>query len=197
MRLVASLLVSLLLLSSANAQTFTLQDSSEARFYIDEVLLGNDKTVVGVTNDVTGTVTFDASNPQAAEVSTITIDATTLSTDDNRRNNQIQQRILETSDEANATISFTPTSISGLPESVAVGDSFEVILEGDLNLHGITNTVSFPTTVTYSSEGELTGIGQTTILLEDYAITIPSVPIVANTGDTVILELEFVAALSE
>ena len=62
--------------AAAAAQTFSIvADGSEARFIIDEVLMGNDKTVVGVTSDVTGEITLDPTNPSASQIGVITINA--------------------------------------------------------------------------------------------------------------------------
>ena len=73
-----------------------VQEESQASFSIFEVLLGNDKIVEGVTSKVEGTIHFDPASPQEASLSAITIDATDLTTDDNRRNRQIQRRVLNT-----------------------------------------------------------------------------------------------------
>ena len=49
--------------SAAGAITFSIvADGTEARFLIDEVLMGQDKTVVGVTSLVEGELTVDPSN---------------------------------------------------------------------------------------------------------------------------------------
>lgn len=180
-----------LLLGSLGFAQYSLSSASEARFYINEVLLGNDKEVIGVTNLVTGEVNFDLSNPQAATVGTISIDASDLTTDDNRRNGQIRNRILQTSDFQ--FITFSPTNLVGIPESLAVGDSFDVEISGDLTIKETTQSVIFLTTVTVVSETELTGLGSTIIKYADYDINIPQVPIVASVEEEVRLELAFVA----
>ncbi|MCA9836220.1 MAG: YceI family protein [Trueperaceae bacterium] len=185
------LVISLLFGSLGFAQ-FALTDVSEARFYINEVLMGNDKEVIGTTNLVTGEVSFDLANPQAAQVGTITIDASDLTTDDNRRNNQLRNRILQTGQYQ--FITFTPTGITGIPETVAVGDSFEVEIIGDLTIKETTSSVTFATTVTVVSENEISGTGSTMIEYADYDIAIPSVPLVARVDQEVRLELAFVAA---
>jgi polyisoprenoid-binding protein YceI len=176
----------------AQAQTtYTLSEGSEIRFYIEEVLLGNDNTVEGVTSDVTGEIVFDLAKPQTATVGVITINARDLKTDDNRRNGQIQNRILESSKDEFQYITFEPTSITGLPETAAVGDTFNVQIVGNLTIHGITQEETFDVAVTVASETELTGLGSTTILHKDYELSIPSVPIVASVKDEVKLEIAF------
>lgn len=186
------LTIVLLITVPAAAQTYVLGEGSEARFSIDEVLLGNDKTVVGVTPNVTGELSFDLANPQAAQIGMISIDARDLTTDDNRRNRQIQNRILNANEDAFQFITFEPTSITGLPESAAIGDSFEVQITGNLTIKDVTREEVFAVTVTVA-ENTLQGLGSSTIIYADYGVSVPTVPIVASVSDEVTLELEFVA----
>jgi polyisoprenoid-binding protein YceI len=188
------LVVTVLLINVASAQTtYTLSEGSEARFYIEEVLFGSDKTVEGITPDVTGEIQFDLASPSTATVGTITINARTLSTDDNRRNGQIQNRILQSAEDEFQYITFEPISISGLPETVAVGDTFNVQMTGNLMIRGMTLEKTFDVAVTVASEGQLTGLGSTTITHQEYELSIPSVPVVASVEDEVRLEIEFSA----
>jgi polyisoprenoid-binding protein YceI len=187
-------LVCLMLLPIALGQrTFVLSDGSEARFYIDEILLGNEKTVVGTTSRVTGEVVFDLTNPPAATLSVITIDARDLTTDDSRRNNQIQTRILRSSQEAYRYITFAAHTIGGLPERAQVGDTFTLEITGDLTIAGTTRAVTFTVDVTVVTEDELQGVGTAIVRHADFNLTIPRVPLVARVDDEVRLELVFVA----
>lgn len=181
-----------LLFTAALAQTHTLTEGSEARFYIDEVLLGSGKTVVGITQKVTGELSFDPADPRSAHVGVLSIDARDLTTDDDRRNRKLRNDILASSEDAFQFITFAPTAIAGLPETVAVGDSFEVQLTGDLTIKGVTREEVFTVSVTVG-EKKLQGVGSSTIQYADYDISVPRVPIVASVADEVRLELEFVA----
>jgi polyisoprenoid-binding protein YceI len=187
------ILVSLgLLFTFAEAQkTYTLSEGSEARFFVNEVLLGSPKTVEGTTADVTGDIQFDLANPSTAMVGTIQINARDLSTDDNRRNGQIQNRILESAKDEFQYITFEPTSITGLPETAAVGDTFNVQMTGNLTIHGKTLEKTFDVAVTVASETELTGLGSTTITHQEFELSIPRVPLVASVEDNVKLEIAF------
>lgn len=184
-------IISLLALC-AQAQTFTLTDGTIARFFIDEVLFGRDKTVEGVTPLVTGEVTFDLANPQAAQVSIISIDARDFTTDDNQRNNQVRGRILRANQDETRFITFEPLSLNGLPTQVAVGDTFTFDITGNLTIAGLTREETFATTVTVISDDRLEGSASTIVRHADYNLTIPSVPFVARVDDEVILEIVFV-----
>lgn len=173
--------------------THTIGEGSQASFSIFEVLLGNDKTVIGTTSLVTGDLAFDINDPQSAQIGSIIIDARGFETDDNRRNGAIQRRVLNTGIDGNEFVQFEATSIEGLPESVAVGDNFELMVTGDLTIIGNTLEQVFAVSVTVASETQLEGVGTATILYADFGITIPKVPVVARVADELTLEIAFVA----
>ncbi len=178
--------------NGAGARTFQIvSEQSETRFIINEVLFGNDKTVVGVTSEVSGEFKIDPANPAEAQIGIVQINAADLETDDNRRNNSLRRRILQT--DQFEFITFEPTAIEGLPQSAAVGDTLEFMVTGDLTIRDVTKQETFAMTVTANAEDELVGFGSTTILYADYGIAIPNVPFVASVEEDVRLEIEFVA----
>jgi polyisoprenoid-binding protein YceI len=83
--------------------------------------------------------------------------------------------------------------VSGLPNSVSVGDTFNIQVTGNLTILAATNPVTFNLTVNVLSEDEIGITGSTTIERDDYGITIPSVPFVASVEEEVVLELDLVA----
>ncbi|MGB3717378.1 MAG: YceI family protein [Candidatus Promineifilaceae bacterium] len=168
-----------------------VQAESEARFIIDEVLRGNPKNVIGLTDQIAGEILFDAADPASAQVGTILVNARTLSTDDNRRNRAIGNQILDSDNFE--FISFTPTAVTGLPASAGAGESVTFQITGDLAIRDVTNEVTFQVTVVPVSADRLEGRASTTIQRGDYGLIIPSVPFVANVGEEVLLELDFVA----
>ncbi|MCB0043802.1 MAG: YceI family protein [Caldilineaceae bacterium] len=169
-------------------------EESQARFYIDEVLMGADKTVEGVTSLVEGELSVDPANPGATQVGTITIDASDFTTDDNRRTRSVRERVLKTNQAGNQYITFVPTAIDGLPESVTVGESFDFTITGDLTIAGVTRPVTFAMSVTPESETRITGLGSATVAYADFDVAVPRVPMVAGVVDDVLLEIEFTAA---
>lgn len=168
-------------------------EESEVRFNIDEELRGNPITVVGTTNQVAGDVVVDFSNPGASQMGTIRINVRTLRTDNTFRNDAIRGRILESSRDEYEFSEFVPTEVLGLPETVAVGDTVEFQIIGDLTIRDITRSVTFEASVEVVSESRLNGYASTTVLYPDFNLTIPEAPGVANIADEVILEIEFVA----
>lgn len=165
---------------------------SEARFRINETLLGEDLEVVGTTNDVAGDVIIDYQNPSASTVGTIAINARTLRTPVDERNMSIRSQILETRE--NEFIFFHPTALLNAPsEPVLVGETAEFQIEGDLEIKGNKNAVVFDVTITAVAEDEITGLGTVTVEYADWDIIINAPPSVAGIEDTVILEIEFKA----
>jgi polyisoprenoid-binding protein YceI len=178
--------------TAASGQIFEIvAGQSEARFLIDEVLRGAPTTVVGATDQVAGQIAIDPSNPQGVQVGTIQINARTLATDNDFRNRAIKNAILQT--DSYEFVTFAPTAISGLPETVTVGQPFTFQMTGDLTVTDATQSVTFDVTVTPTSESAITGTATTTVLYSDFGLNIPDSPQVDTVADQVRLELDFIA----
>ena len=167
------------------------QDESEVRFIIFEELRGQPVDVVGRSNQVAGELAVDPADLSSAQVGVIQVNARTLVTDEDRRNQAIRNRILNT--DTYEFITFTPTEVRGLNGSAAPGDTQTFQLAGDLTIRNVTQPVVFEVTVTAEAADRLKGSATATINRADFNLIIPSVPSVANVGETVKLELDFVA----
>ncbi len=171
--------------------TFTISEGTVARFLINETLVGNDITVIGENTAVSGRVTVNPADAAAAQISTIEIDPGQFITDNNNRNGAIRRFVLQTNQYTD--LAFTPTGISGLPASMAVGDTAEVEISGDLFVHGTTVPATFPGTLTYASADRIEGSFSQEFLWADLGVNIPQPPQVSFIADTLILELDLVA----
>ena len=181
-------------LPSGEAVFRILPEESEARFLIEEILLGAPFTVVGATSALEGEITADLNDPSNAQVS-LNVDVTTLLTDNGKRNGAIQRWILETGEPGNQTAAFTATSISGLPETVTIGEPFDFQIAGDFSVKGVTKELTFEGSATLVSEDRLEGTASTNVLYTEFT-TIPSLPpSVASVDENMILEIDFVAAV--
>jgi polyisoprenoid-binding protein YceI len=167
-----------------------------ASFTINEILLGQPNTVVGTTRDVKGSFSLDLGDPAGAEYGPVEINADSFVTDDDRRNGAIRRFILQTNNPDNATVTFQPISVDGLPSSAEVGTDYEVSVTGDLTLHGITQSVTFQGQVSVASADEVQGSLSASVPRADFDLNIPSVPSVADVQETVLLKLDFVASRS-
>lgn len=178
--------------ANGNARVYEISAAdSTVRFELDEDLRGQRQTVVGSGNGVAGQIAADFSDLSSAEIGVIQIDATSLRTDNNMRNNAIGRWILETG--RHQFITFTPTAIEGLPDSAAVGEAVTFTVTGDLTIRDITRSVTFNVTATAVSETQLSGTASATIQRADFNLTIPNVPSVANVEEEVELYIDFVA----
>lgn len=177
--------------TEANLRTFTIaSDRSQVQFTIDEVLRGSPNTVTGVNNQVVGEVQVDPANPANTQIGPIQIDAAGFVTDEDRRNNAIRRFILQTS--RYPQIVFSPTGVSGLPESANVGDRFDFQVTGDLTVLDRTNSVTFDLTADVVSDNEIQVSGTATIQRSDFGLSIPSIPFVASVDEALGLEADLI-----
>lgn len=167
--------------------------SSEARFVVDEILLGEPKTVVGVTNEVAGEMLIDLDHPANSIVGVIRVNVRTLETDNDFRNRALRGQILQADRPEYEFATFTPRNLSGLPERVTIGEAFTFQIVGSLNLHGVSQDITFDATVTPISETEVQGTASTVVLYRDFGMSIPEASGVAGVSDEVRFEIDFVA----
>lgn len=172
---------------------FRLAPSSEVRFNIDEVLLGNPKTVIGTTDQVAGDLLVDFDDPANTELGTIRINVRTLKTDNEIRTRALRGQILQAELPQYEFAQFVPTALVNLPDSVTLGQPFEFEIRGDLTVHGVTRETTFNATLTPLDAERLKGVASATVNYGDFGMSIPEAPGVANVSDDVLLEIDFTA----
>ena len=164
-----------------------------ASFAVDEILNNAPFTAVGVTDEVAGDIIIDWSNPADSQLGTIVINARTLETDNPFRDRAIRNSVLESSQDEYEFITFAPTELRALPESVAVGDTVEFEVVGNLTIREITHSTLWAASVTLTSQDQISASASAEVLRSDYDLEIPSVPRVAGVDDDVLLTIEFTA----
>jgi len=170
---------------------------SEVRFTLQEDLRGSRVDVIGITKDVGGDIMVDLQQPQNSTVNPIVINARTLETDQGFRNQAIRSRILRSAEDAYELITFTPTSISGLPTAAITDGPVTFQVTGDLKIVEVTKSVTFDVTIASVSAAEISGTGTAVINWEDFNLSIPNAPGVANITPETTLEIDFVAQAVE
>ena len=146
------------------------QDDSQVEYNIYELLNGEDKTVVGATNEVAGDIVIDLNDLSQTSIGELSINARTFATDDERRDNAVARFILLSEEAANEFITFD----------------------------GTIQEVTFDVTATLETAEQLVGHAEAIVQRSDFNLSIPEVPSVANVGDDVTLMIDFVAnAVSE
>lgn len=179
----------------SNAARFTLFEidstQSDVTFSLDEVLRGLPTIVLGSSRQVAGQIAVDFENPSASQVGPILINARTLLTDNEFRDNAIHSFILDT--ETYEYITFTPTKLSGLSEAFVPNEPIAIEIEGTLTIREITQPVIFTGIVTGNGRTQLNGSASTQINRSDFQLQIPNAPGVANVSEDISLSINFVA----
>lgn len=169
-------------------------DESKASFELGETLRGNPNQVVGTTSEVAGQVRFDPADPSTMELSQIVVNARTLQTDSSLRDRAIRGPvILNSASDEFELITFDPTGIEGLPDTLSVGDSASFTVTGDLTIKGTTRPVTFTGEASWPQQDRIEGFATAKVNRMDFGIGIPNAPGVADVSEEVTLTLDFVA----
>ena len=166
--------------------------ATEARFAIDEVLFGSPTRVVGTTSLVEGSLVVGDQPGQWLRFERFRVDARSLVTDNNARNRAIERRILMAHRDEFRYVVFAPGDVRGAPRQPVSGN-VEVTVSGDLTIRDVTRPVSFTVRLDLGQAGRIAGSAAATITREEFGLRIPWVPFVADVGQEVLLELDFVA----
>jgi len=170
--------------------TWKLQASSVVGYRVGEVLFGQSHTAVGRSTSITGSLIAAGKTVTSG---TFTVDMTTVTSDDGRRDEQFRGRIMQTSTYPTATFTLTrPVIFGSLP---AEGQPRTSQVTGTLTLHGVTRTVTFDVS-TERIGSSMQVAGSIPITFADWNISNPSFAGVVTTQDHGVLEfkLNFVHA---
>lgn len=168
-------------------------EKSEARFLIDEVLIGQPKTVVGSTDQIAGDLIMDFQNPEKSQLGIIRINVRTLATDNEFRNRALRGQILQSTKPEFEFATFVPTALKGLPKTLTIGQTVTFQIVGKLTVRDVSHDATFEATVTPNSKDQITGTAKATISYKDFRLAIPDAPGVANVSESVRLEIDFTA----
>lgn len=157
------------------AGTWTVAGDSQAGYRVREQLatLSAESDAVGRTSDVTGSITLESDGTTTTlAAGSITVDTTTIASDEDRRDNRLRTEGLQTDTYPTAT--FTITQPVEIPARAIDGTATDITLVGDLDLHGVTRSVSIPAQARLV-DGTIQVAGSITFLLSDFEITAPNV----------------------
>jgi polyisoprenoid-binding protein YceI len=170
-----------------------VSDESEVRFELDEDLRGLRNTVIGRTDQVAGNINVNFDDPSQTTVEPIVINMRTFITDNEFRNRAIRGEIFLSAQDEFEFGEFDPTSLTGLPDAVTMGEPFTFQMTGNLVLRGVSNEVTFDVTVTPVSDTRIEGTAAGIVDRTLYGMEIPNAPGVANVETEVELYIDFVA----
>ena len=145
---------------------------STAGYRVAEVLNGTDVTVVGKTEDVTGSITVDGSTLSAA---TVTVDVASIATDQPPRDSYFRDEAMQVSQFPDATFTLTQPIDAAVPAS---GEVATVDATGELTMHGVTQTVTVPLQAALSGDGVQVS-GSIPVTFSDYGVEAPDLGFVS------------------
>jgi polyisoprenoid-binding protein YceI len=167
---------------------FETASGSFAGFRVAEELTVGEATAVGRSGNVTGSVTIAGGMLAGAEV---TVDMTTIVSNDGRRENAIRGAINAT-EFPEATFTFDGgVDVSAL-EVGGAAQTFEI--EGELTVAGVTSPVTFTIDANVRDDGFAVIVGTTEIMWETFGVTPPSAPIVVSVADEGTVEFQLIVA---
>lgn len=146
--------------------TWRVLEGSEAGYRLGEVLSGQDVTVVGRTERVTGEMTI---TDGALASASVTVDAGTISTDEAARD-AFFRRALNTSEFPDATFVLSePVDVSAIGQS---DQPITVSAAGSLTFHGVTQPVTAELEAQRTPDG-VEVVGRIPVTLRDFDLEAP------------------------
>jgi polyisoprenoid-binding protein YceI len=177
----------------ANAITWTVDASSKTTVRVREQLVrlpAPNDAIITITG-AQGSFTLNPDGTFAAG-SKISVDMTTIATDDRQRTDTIRRDPLEVT--RFRTSELAPTKVSGLALPLARSGDFTFQLTGDLTLHGVTKSVTFDVQATRAN-GRLiaTATANPSWKFGDFGMRPPSSFSVLSIVDEIRMEFALVA----
>lgn len=187
--------------ADSNVRLFlVVPEQSEATYIVDEEFFAEALSklgipagrtvVVGRTEGVSGFIQLNSDNPDWVETAQFTVDMTGLATDQQPRDEWLEDNALQTSLFPQAT--FTATAVSGLPESYNEGEEVSFDLTGDLTVRDVTRSVTFGVTAVLQN-GTLEGTATLPTRLTDFGIQPPDFANTLTVADEFTIEVNLVA----
>jgi polyisoprenoid-binding protein YceI len=169
--------------SSSLEGTWNVASGSTAGYRVQEVLLGQTATAVGRTDKIWGSLTIAGATVTKG---TFTVNMATVASDQSQRNARFAGPIMDVSRYPTATLTLTsPISLGTIP---AAGVVTRYNAVGDLDLHGVTKSVSFPVSAERVGN-EIDVLTDISIPFSEWNIANPSIGGFVTTASTGTLEV--------
>src|SRR3954466_13161066 len=179
--------------SASGPWTFTVDSSSKTTVRVREVLaqIRAPGDAVLTATGMKGTFTLKTDGTFAAG-SKITIDLTTLRSDQSQRDGFIKDNTLET--RRFPTAEFVPEKATGATLPLPISGELKLAVAGKMTVHGKTKDVTF--TVTAKRDGPkltATATADPSWTFADFGMTVPRVASVLSIEDEIRVEISLVA----
>lgn len=169
--------------SSALNGVWNVGSGSQAGYRVNEVLVGQNATAVGRTSKIWGSMTISGATVTKA---TFTVDMASVVSDQSQRNARFDGPIMDVSQYPTATLTLTaPIDLGTIP---AEGDVAHYNAAGDLTLHGVTKSVTFPVTAERVGSG-VEVLADVPITFSQWNIANPSIGGFVTTANSGTLEV--------
>jgi polyisoprenoid-binding protein YceI len=169
--------------SSSLEGTWNVGSSSTAGYRVGEVLIGQSATAVGRTDKIWGSLTVAGSTVTKG---TFTVNMASVLSDQSERNARFAGPIMDVNRYPTTTLTLTsPISLGTIPVAGAVTRYNAV---GDLDMHGVTKSVSFPVSAERVGT-EIYVLADISIPFSEWDIANPSIGGFVTTADTGTLEV--------
>ena len=169
--------------SSSLDGTWNVGTGSQAGYRVQEVLVGQNSTAVGRTSKIWGSMTISGSTVTKGS---FTVDMASVVSDQSQRNARFDGPIMDVSQYPTATLTLSaPIDLGTIP---ADGTVEHYNATGDLDMHGVTKSVSFPVTAERVGSG-IDVLADIPITFSDWNIANPSVGGFVTTASTGTLEV--------
>ena len=169
------------------------QNDSKATFRVREQLAGRQlpNDAVGSTTNVTGQLALAPDGTLLPNASKITVDMSSLATDNRMRDQFIKQNTLQTS--RFPTAEFLPTKVEGLPTPLPASGEHTFRLTGLMTVRGVQKEITWDVTARRAAN-ELLGKATTAVKFGDFGMQPPRVASVLSITDEIRLELDLAAS---
>jgi polyisoprenoid-binding protein YceI len=173
------------------AGTWKVSAGSQAGYRVQEVLVGQPNTAVGRTSAVTGSLVITGTTVGSAS---FRVDLTSVHSDQSERDVQFQGRIMDTAMYPTATFTLSdPITLGATP---ATGKTISAQATGNLNMHGVSRSVSFTVDARYTGS-TIEVSGSIPVLFSNWDIANPSFgPVTTQSSGTVEFLLDFTRSAS-
>jgi polyisoprenoid-binding protein YceI len=165
-------------------ETYTVvSGESKLTYTVREKLaiLPSESDAVGSTTAITGEVTLDGA-------STISVDLSTLESDQDRRDNYIRDNLFQ----AEPAASFIVNDLGPLPDSYTPGDVYTAIVSGAATIRGVSGPLMFEVEALLNGD-ELQVLGTTDFVWADFDIPPPNISGIVRVQDNVHIEILIIA----
>lgn len=163
--------------------TWNVGSGSVVGYRVQEVLIGQQSTAVGRTNDIWGSITISNTSVNSGS---FTVNMATVTSDQSERNAEFDGRIMDVSVYPTARLVLTsPIRLGAIP---AKGSVNRFAAAGTLQLHGVAKSVTF--TVSAEHVGSTIDVlADIPILFADWSISNPSIGGFVTTQNSGTLEV--------